>query len=118
MGTAAARLIVRYTVGRDTENSSPRSVIIRVPLTAPERQRYASAGERVADVASIGHRSFQSIQLGDDECVACSNRGEGLVEPRPFAFRAAHAVIDADAVRGNAEREERLALSGEVVFVG
>jgi hypothetical protein len=40
---------------------------------------------------------------------------EGLIEPGPIAFRAAHAVVDVDAVRGNAEPKARLALSREVL---
>jgi hypothetical protein len=62
--------------------------------------------------------SEQAIQLRHDQGVAGPYCGEGLIEPGPLAFRAAHAVVDVDAVKGNAEREERLALSREVLFVG
>jgi hypothetical protein len=62
-------------------------------------------GERGADLSGIGNRSCESIQLRDNKGVAWSYCGECLIEPRSLAFCAAHAVVDVDAIRGNAERE-------------
>jgi hypothetical protein len=79
--------------------------VLGVVDPASEREQHTALGEGVADVSGIGNRSCESIQLRDNECVARSYRGEGLIQPRSLAFGAAHAVVDVDAIRGNAERE-------------
>lgn len=43
---------------------------------------------------------------------------KALIQSWPLALGTADSVVDVDAIRSNAEREERLALSGEVLFVG
>lgn len=60
----------------------------------------------------------EPVRLRDHQRVARSHCGEGLIQPRPFALGAADAVIDVDPARSDAEHEERLALSCEVLLVG
>ena len=72
----------------------------------------------LTDVSGIGNRSSQSVELRDHECVARAQRSQSLVEAGTLALRTADAVIDVDAIRRNAERNEGLALGDEVLLVG
>ena len=74
-------------------------------------------GEGVANVSCIWDRSSESVEFWDHEGVTGAYCGEGLVEAGALAFGAADAVVDVDAIRRNAESEERLALSGEVLLI-
>lgn len=65
-----------------------------------------------------GDRAGESVELRHNVRVASAHGGERLIEAGPFPLGAGHAVVDVDAIGGDAERPERLALGGEVLFVG
>jgi len=80
--------------------------------------RNAARDKGVGDKAGIGNRPRQPVELGNDERVACADRGERLVETGPRTVRAGQAVVGVDPVGGNAELFEGGPLGGEVLLVG
>ena len=60
----------------------------------------------------------RGVELGHDERVARAARGERLAQARPFAVGAREAVVDVDALGGDAEGLQAVALGGQVLLVG
>jgi hypothetical protein len=78
----------------------------------------ATLGKGVADVAGVGHRSCEAVELRYDEGVALTHRGQGLIQAGPFPVGAGEAMIEVDPLLGDAELAEPFALGGEVLLVG
>ena len=72
----------------------------------------------VGDGAGVRNGPGPAVEFGHDQGVAGAHGGEGLVEAGAVAVRAGEAVIGVDAVLGDAELPERLALGGRVLAVG
>ena len=83
-----------------------------------EIELHLAAGQFVNDVASIGHGTGQPVKLGDDEGIAGPARGERFAQAGTIMVGAGQAVVDLDPFRRDAERDECVALSGEVLRVG
>ena len=75
-------------------------------------------GEVVDDVAGVGQRPGEAVELGDDERVTGAAGGQRLAQPGPVAVRAGEAVVDVDPLGRHAERLQGVALRGEVLLVG
>jgi hypothetical protein len=65
------------TIARTLNNSRPDRVA-RIVYRPTEVQLDLAGGELVDDVAGVGQRAGEPIELGDDEGVAGAARGEGL----------------------------------------
>lgn len=77
-----------------------------------------AAGEVFDDVAGVGQRASQPVELGDDEGVPIPARGESFAQSGASAGGAGESLIDVDPFRGDAKGGKRVALRGEVLFVG
>lgn len=91
--------------------------IIRVVDRTGELQFDASLGQLVDDVASVGDRTRESVQLRHDQRVTFSARGESTAQSGPVAIGARQSVIGVDALSFDAQRFECLALNSEVLLV-
>jgi hypothetical protein len=60
----------------------------------------------------------EAVELGDGEGVAVADGGQGLVQAGPGPAGAGQPLVQVDAVGGDAERGELLALGGEVLAGG
>jgi len=78
----------------------------------------AAGREPVADVACVGDRPGEPVELGHDERVAFTEGGERLVEAGPRPVGAGESVVEVDPVLGDAELPQPLPLRGEVLRVG
>lgn len=58
-------------------------------------------GEFVNDIASIGQRSDQPIELGHDQCVAGAARAEGLTQPGPGPVGSSQAEFATPSAASN-----------------
>jgi hypothetical protein len=76
------------------------------------RPRYSDA------LAGVGRGPGERVELGDNEGVAFTDGGEGLVEAGTGAVGAGEAVVQVDAFLRDAELAEPVALGGEVLVVG
>ena len=85
---------------------------------AADVELYAATGEVFDDVAGVGQRAGQPVELGDHEGVPVPARGEGFAQSGASAGGAGEPVIDVDPFRGDSQRAERVTLCGEVLFVG
>jgi len=103
--------------GQDIEEHLAHRVI-RVIYPAAEREHHTASGKGVTDISGIRDRPRESIQFRHHERVARSYSGQRLIQPGPFALGAADTVVDVDAIRRNPERQQRLRLGREVLFVG
>jgi len=103
--------------GQDVEEPLAHRVG-RVVDRATEGQLHVAGDQRVADGPSIGHRPGEPVELGHHEGVAGADGGQGLVQAGAVAVGAGEPVVKVDAVWGDAEAEQELALGGEVLFVG
>jgi hypothetical protein len=85
---------------------------------AAEVQLDRALGELVGDRARVGERAGEPVELCHDERVPGAACGERLVQSGAFAVGACQAVVDVDALRGDAERLQAVALRGELLLVG
>ena len=60
----------------------------------------------------------EAVELGDGEGVAVTDGGQRLVQAGPGPGGAGQPLVQVDAVRGDAERGELLALGGQVLAGG
>jgi hypothetical protein len=72
------------------------------------------AGELMRDIAGVRQRPSEPVELRHDQRVAGTARRERLAKPGTIALGAGQALVDVDAIRGDTERVERVALGGEV----
>jgi hypothetical protein len=70
------------------------------------------------DVACVGQRAREPVELGYDERVAGAARGQRLAQAGTIAIGAREPVVDVDTVGGDSERGERVPLGREVLLVG
>jgi hypothetical protein len=75
-------------------------------------------GEVLDDVACVGQRAGEPVQLGDHQGVADPAGGEGLLESGALAVSSGEAVVDVDQVVRDSERLEAGLLGAEVLLVG
>ena len=92
--------------------------IVRVVERPSEGQFHASFQKPIGDGAHIWDGPGQPVEFRHDQRVACAHGGEGLVETGSGAVRAGEAVIGADAILDDAQRQELLALGGRILPVG
>ena len=104
-------------VARILKNISPHR-IARVVERRAEGQFHAAFPKPVGDGAGIRNGPGEAVEFGHDQRVACAHGGEGLVEAGPGAVRAGEAVIGVDAILGDAQLQEGLALGGQILPVG
>ena len=69
-------------------------------------------------MARIWDGPCQPVEFRHDQGVVGAHGGEGLVKAGAGAGRAGEAVIGVDAILGDAQLQERLALGGQVLPVG
>jgi hypothetical protein len=103
--------------GEHVEQQAPDRVGL-VVHGAAEVELDLAAGEIVDDVARVGQRAGEPVELGHDERVAGAAGGERLAQAGTVAVGAGEAVVDVDALGGHAQRFEAGPLGGEVLFVG
>jgi hypothetical protein len=77
-----------------------------------------AAGGVVDDVAGVGQRARQPIELGHHERVPGTARRERLAQAGPVAVSSREAVVDVEPLGRHAERLQGVALRGEVLAVG
>ena len=92
--------------------------IARVVEGPSEGQFHASFPKPIGDGARIWDGLGQPVEFRHDQRVAGAPGGEGRVEAGSGAGGAGEAVIGMDAILGDAELQERLALGGQVLPVG
>jgi hypothetical protein len=96
------------------KNILPRGVCGVVDRAA-EGQLDAAGDKGVADMAGVGHRPGESVELGHDEGVAGADGGQGLVQAGAGAVGTGKALVEVDPVIRDAERGQGLALGGEIL---
>ena len=64
----------------------------------------------IGDVAGIGNRPRQAVQLRHHQGVALAHCGHGLIQTGPGAVGAGQTLVHVDAIRCDAELGERLSL--------
>jgi hypothetical protein len=77
-----------------------------------------TARELIEDLASVGQRPGEPVELGNDERVAVAACRQRLAQARPIAIGAGESVVDVDAFRADSKCRQRLALRGDVLLVG
>jgi hypothetical protein len=92
--------------------------IVRVVERPAEGQFHASFPKPIGDGAGIRDGPGQPVEFRHDQRVAFAHGGEGLVEAGAGAGGAGEAVIGVDAILGDAQLQERLALGGQILPVG
>lgn len=83
-----------------------------------EGQFHASFPKPIGDGAGIRDGPCQPVEFRHDQGVAGAHGGEGLVVAGSGAVRAGEAVTGVDAIFGDAQLQEGLALGGRVLQVG
>ena len=68
----------------------------------------------VPDVAGVGDRAGEPVELGEHQGIASAHGREGLVQAGPGAVSAGESLVKVDPVRRDAEAGEDLGLGGEV----
>ena len=92
--------------------------IVRVVERPSEGQSHASFLKLVGGGARIRDGPGQPVEFRHDQRVAFVHSDEGLVEAGAGAGRAGEVVIGVDAVLGDTQFQERLALGGQILLVG
>lgn len=77
-----------------------------------------NVGEFVDDVAGVGYRAGEPVELGDDEAVAFAAGGEGFAQSRAVAVGASEAVVDIDPFLVHTERGKASTLGRQVLIGG
>ena len=96
----------------------PPDRVGRVVHRAADVQLDPGLGEFLDDVAGVGQGPGEPVELRDDQGVAGPARCEGLAQPGPCPVGAGQTVVDIDPIRLHAERDQRVALRGEVLRIG
>ncbi len=87
-----------------TLNSSRPTGSVGSCTRAAEAELDLAAGQLVGDVARVGQRPREPVELSDYQRVAAARHAASASpQPRPVAIRAGQAVVDVDAVRLDAE---------------
>ena len=92
--------------------------IARVVEGPAEGQFNVSFPKPIGDGARIWDGPGQPVEFRHDQRVACAHGGEGLVEAGAGAGGAGETVIGVDAILGDAQLQERLALGRRILPVG
>jgi hypothetical protein len=79
--------------------------------------RYGALLKLIQDVAGVGQRPGEPVQLRHDEGVARSTGGQGESETWTVAASACEAAVEIDAVGADAECIQTITLSGEVLLL-
>ena len=103
--------------GEDIEEQISHG-IARVVERPAEGQFHASFPKPIGDGARIRDGPCQPVEFRHDQRVAFAHGGEGLVEAGAGAGGAGEAVIGVDAILGDAQLQERLALGRRILPVG
>ena len=103
--------------GEDIEEQLSHG-IARVVEGPAEGQFHVSFPKPIGDGARIWDGPGQPVEFRHDQRVACAHGGEGLVEAGAGAGGAGETVIGVDAILGDAQLQERLALGGRILPVG
>ena len=92
--------------------------IARVVERPAEGQFHAAFLKPIGDGAGIRDGPCQPVEFRHDQRVALAHGGEGLVEAGAGAGGAGEAVIGVDAILGDTQLQERLALGRRILPVG
>ena len=90
----------------------------RVVDLAAKGEFDAAGREPVADVACVGHRPGEPVELRNDEGVAFTEGGERLIQAGPRLIGAGQSVVELDPGLSDAELPQPLPRRGEVLRVG
>ena len=101
-----------------TLNSSRPTGSVGSCTDAADAELDLAPREVLEDLARVGQRSRQAVELGHDQRVAAATRRQGLAQARAVAIGAGQAVVDVDAVLADAECGQAISLGGEVLIVG
>ena len=71
----------------------------------------------IGNVAGIGNRPRQAVQLRHHQGVTLAHRGHGLIQAGPRAVGAGQTLVHVDAIRRHAELGECLPLRRQVLLV-
>ena len=107
-------------LGDDGEDlqEHPGHRVVPVVNRAAEGEPDATVGELGEDGQGVGDGAGEAVELGDGEGVAVAGCGQGLVQAGPGPAGAGQPLVQVDAVGGDAERGELLALAGQVLTGG
>ena len=89
--------------------------IVRVVERPAEGQFHAAFPKLVGDGARIRDGPGRPVEFRHDQRVAGAHGGEGLVEAGSDAGGAGEAVVGVDAILGDAQLQERLALGRRIL---
>ena len=92
--------------------------IARVVERPAEGQFHASFLELASDGAGIRDGPGEAVEFRHDQRVAIAHGGESLIEAGSGAGCAGESVVGVDAIWGDAEFQEGLALGGQILLVG
>ena len=107
-------------LGDDGEDlqEHPGHRVVPVVDRAVEGEPHAAVRQLGEDGQGVGDGAGEAVELGDGEGVAVADGGQGLVQAGPGPAGAGQPLVQVDAVGGDAERGEVLALGGEVLAGG
>ena len=74
--------------------------------------------ELFQDRSGVWERSGEPVKLGNDEGVSVAAGRHRFAQPGAFPVGTGESMIDIDPARADAQRLQRVALGGEVLFVG
>ena len=92
--------------------------IVRVVERPSEGQFHAAFLKLAGDGAGIRNGPGEAVEFGHDQRVVFAHGGEGLIQAGPGTAGAGEAVVGVDAVLGDTQLQECLALGGQVLLVG
>jgi hypothetical protein len=103
-------------MARTLNNSRPTGSVGSWNRSA-EAELDLAGGELGDDVAGVGQRAGEPVELGHDQGVAGAAGGHRLAQPGPGPVDSGEAVVDVDTVGRHAERGKGVALRREVLLV-